>query len=471
MKTILLLLTLSMVQGQQVQWANKVLKYSSDLGGKQNGIKRITGKPDAFPQGGPSPNAWTPKDALKGYAWVEVNFEKPQSVKQVAVFENLNTGCVVKIGVDTGSGKYQTVWSRKANYKTPTFKGSIPADHNYYFRRKRRKIQQAPEVLNPGIEHALLENSISGVVAVRVEFNFGLLPGQKQIDAIGISDSEQPLEASINTLAVFEKLSPPHEVLLEGIVPTNPTLTLDGKKLFVTDTNSDKDKIYSFTKDNQGNWSNKREEVELNRGELFNYIEYAGNDFLLKGGSSYSLGAGETGYELFATKDGKYNQLGPVKVTAFANYEPTSDATMTANKKIMLLGIETDFTQGGTDLYFAQQKDDGSYGFLQNMGKVINSAADEGMMQLLSDEKTLLFTSNGFSGYGDFDIYISYRLDDTWKNWSEPKNMGSIINSSEFDGLPFYDESHEILYYVTNKEGKNRLMMAPITKEVLLKTK
>jgi hypothetical protein len=36
----------SSLQAQQVQWANKVIKFSSDLGGKQNGIKRILGKPD-----------------------------------------------------------------------------------------------------------------------------------------------------------------------------------------------------------------------------------------------------------------------------------------------------------------------------------------------------------------------------------------------------------------------------------------
>ena len=128
------------IHAQQVQWANKLIKYSSDLGGKQFGIKRILGKPDTFPQGGSSPNAWTPKNALKGYEFVEVSFEKPQTVKQVAVFENLNAGCVVKIGVDTGSGKYETVWSRKVNYKTPTFKATIPADHKYYFKRKRRKV-------------------------------------------------------------------------------------------------------------------------------------------------------------------------------------------------------------------------------------------------------------------------------------------------------------------------------------------
>ena len=127
-----------MVQAQQVQWASKLIKFSSDLGGKQNGVKRILGRPDAFPQGGSSLNAWGPKDALIGRDYVEVGFETPQNVKQVAIFENLNAGCVYRIMVDNGSGNYETVWSRKFDYKTPTFKATIPSEHNYYFGRKRR---------------------------------------------------------------------------------------------------------------------------------------------------------------------------------------------------------------------------------------------------------------------------------------------------------------------------------------------
>lgn len=472
MKTIITFFSffffLCSADAQQVQWANKLIKYSSDLGGKQFGIKRILGKPDAFPQAGSSPNAWTPKKALDGYEWVEVSFEKPQTVKQVAIFENLNAGCVVRIGVDTGSGKYETVWSRKKDYKTPTFKATIPADRKYYFKRKRRKVQEAPDVLNPGIENAILENAVSGIVAVRVEFNFALLPGQKQIDAIGISDSETPLEAKINTNETFEKLPPSTTVALEGITPTNPTITSDGKKMYITVVGEDKDLIYSFSKKADDSWGNKTLETDLNTG-VTNYIEYASGDFLLKGGNKYDKGTNETGYEFFSTKNGTYESAGPIKVTAFNNYEGTSDATMTADKKVLIMGLETDFTQGGTDLYFAQQKEDGTYGFLQNMGKVINSGADEDMAQLLSDQKTLLFGSSGFSGYGDFDIYVTYRLDDTWKNWSEPINLGSKINTNEFDGLPFYDEKNEILYFISYADGGNVLKSIPISKSSLIK--
>jgi hypothetical protein len=462
------LLSLFSIEAQQVQWAKKVIKFSSDLGGKQNGIKRILGKPDCFPQGGDSGNAWIPKNALDGKEVIEVSFEKPQTVKQIAIFENLNAGCVVKIGVDTGSGKYETVWNRKVGYQTPTYKASIATDHAYYFNRKRRKIQEVPDVFNPGIEHAILENVVSGVVAIKVEFNFALLPGQKQIDAIGISDSDTPIEAQINTNPVFEKFPDSEKLVFGNLVLGTPALSPDGKKLYFTDNSTDKELIYSSTKQGE-KWNAPILENDLNENDTFNYIEYIGNDFILRGGNSYEKGTGECGFSIFKLRDGKYESDRQIKIAAFANYDQTADATITADGKILILGLESDFTQGGLDLYFTNKKEDGTFGMLQNMGKTINSANHESLPQLLSDTKTVLFVSNGYSGYGNFDIYISHRLDDTWKNWSEPINLGSKINSQEFDGGPYYDEKNETLYFTKIIEGKINLMFVKIPLTDLVK--
>jgi len=453
---------------QQVQFAHKVIKYSTDLGGKQFGIKRILGKPDAFPQGGSSPNAWTPKNALDGYEFVEVAFEKPQTVKQVAVFENLNAGCVVKIGVDTGNGKYQTVWYRKRDWKTPSYKSTLQSDRSYYFGRKRRKIEKSPDVnVNPAIEYAILETAVANVVAVRVEFNFALIPGQKQIDAIGISDSENPILVNVNSHSKYEKLPYAKVLFLDELTPVNPTISHDGKKLFITNFKDGKDEIYSFTKDVNGNWSNKVLEKTLNSNNSYNYVEHTGANFLLKGGNPTTKGNTNSGFELFAPTTTGYQSLGAVKISAYNNYDDTADATMTTDGKTLVMAIETDFTQGGTDLYFTHKKEDGTFGLLQNMGKIINSASDEGMCHLLSDNKTLLFSSNGFSTYGDYDIFITYRLDDTWKNWLEPVNLGTKVNSNDFDGLPFYDEHSEQLYFISMQEGNQVLKTINLPKNIL----
>lgn len=457
------------IKAQQIQWASKLIKFSTDLGGKQNGIKRILGKPDAFPQGGSSANAWMPKNALDGKEVIEVGFEKPQLVKQVAVCENLNSGCVIKISVDNGSGNYETVWTRKRDWKTPTFKSTASADHAYYFGRKRRKVQEVPNVFNPGIEYAVLENAVANVVAIKVEFNFALLPGPKQIDAIGISDSEKPIEIKINSNSAFENLPNPESLEFDNSEVSNVIVSQDGQKIFYSAFAENKDVVFSSQKQADGKWSKPVVEPSLSLNNDYNYLEFYSDTFILKGGVGYSKNTTETGFEFIENKNGSYQSLKPLKIAAYNNYEKTADITITNDGKILIMGIETDFTQGGTDLYFANRKEDGTYGLLQNMGKIINSAADEGMPQLLSDNKTLLFSSIGFSSYGNYDIYVSYRLDDSWKKWSEPINLGNKINSDSFEGSPFYDETTEMLYFTRVVEGKSSISRVKIPKKELVK--
>ncbi len=458
------------MSGQQIQWASKVIKYSSDLGGKQNGIKRILGKPDAFPQGGPSPNAWTPKDALDGFETVIVGFDNPQTVRQVAVFENLNAGCVNRIMVGNESGKFETVWFRKRDYKTPLYSSTIATDRRYYYNRKRRKVQQAADVtVNSGIEYAILENPVHNVVAVKVEFIFASLPGQKQIDAIGISDSVEPIIPIVNINPEFENLISAQSIDLPNLQPYNPALSADGNTLYFTDGSGQKEVVYSCVRQGAG-WTVPAAEASLSANKTFNYIESCYDGRILKGGVPYVRSTGETGYEFLVLKDGQYHSEGPLKITAYNNYDDSSEATITGDGKVVILGIESDLSQGGADLYFSTRKDDGTYMFLQNMGKIINSAADESMPFLLSDQKTLIFSSNGFSGYGDYDIYVSHRLDDTWKKWSEPINLGTKVNSGGYDGAPFYDEKHETLYFTRSVNDDTFIYSVKIPLHLLTKS-
>jgi len=62
-----------------------------------------------------------------------------------------------------------------------------------------------------------------------------------------------------------------------------------------------------------------------------------------------------------------------------------------------------------------------------NMGSVINTEFEESSPFLANDMKTLYFASKGHNGYGGYDIYVTERLDESWTNWSAPKNLGHAI--------------------------------------------
>ena len=317
--------------GQQVQWASKLIKYSSDLGGKQYGIKRILGKPDAFPQAGYSPNAWNPKNALDGYEIVEVQFEKPQTVKQIAIFENLNAGCVVKVSVGEGDGKYKTVWSRKIDYKTPTFKATIPADHAYYFKRKRRKIQAAPDVVNPGVERVILESAINNIQAVKVEFNFALLPGQKQVDAIGISDSDLPLDATVHIAPNLQNTTVKNYSDFDTLQIIGIAIAKDGKSALLSAMDKNKYVVYSVRKEINGLWSKPKIEPDLSQNEFNNFVDFHAGDRVVKGGNSFTSGTGNSGYQLYKIENERFVPQEQITVSAYANYGETVFLTATSD--------------------------------------------------------------------------------------------------------------------------------------------
>jgi len=443
------------VQAQQVQWASKVNKYSTDLGGKQNSVKQILGKPDAFPQGGPSANAWVAKDAL-GTAFVEVEFATAQTVKQIAIFENLNSGCATKIMVADASGKYHVVARKKREYDTYGWKQKYNTDRRYYFSKKRRKIEKAPDVENnEAIEYFLLETPESNVKMLRVEFNFALKPGQKQVDAIGISDSEEPILPQVNVLAGADQFGNAEQFVTAASTAyelSSPFIIEDD--FFYTVALADKvSEVHVI------NLKNPKEILDvtkkINNDKKLNYmLGYVPTTKTILMGSENRYKVGQPlGFDFFTYTNGLYTYQNPLNITAYNNYGDYADAFLTNDGKHLIFGIESDLTSGGFDLYFTQPKDESTYSYLQNMGKSINTAADETTPFMLSDNQTLIFASNGYSGYGDFDLYVSTRLDETWKNWSEPKNLGPKVNGQSFESNPFYDEKTETLYYITQHEG------------------
>ncbi len=467
-----LLLLPFLVQAQQIQYAYKVLKYSSDLGGKLNSVKRILGKPDAFPQGGPSANAWVAKDAL-GSAYIEVEFENPQTVKQLAVFENLNAGCITRIMVADASGKFRTVSKKQGGFirwmNSLQQKGD--PDRAYYFNRKRRKIEVAPNVeSNADIAYFFLEVPEHNVKMVRVEFDFSLKPGQKQIDAIAISDREEPIQPDLNLIPGAEQLNnaekliyaPDNEHDLSSILVLNNTLYY---------TVSLYDKIGEI---HAVDLNNPKEIVDVSKkmgsNKKLNYIfGYAAESQTLLMGSEYKYrrGSENLGFDFFKINDGVLSYHKPLKILGYNNYGDFADVFLTNNGQQVLFGIESDLTQGGYDLYLTQPKDEVTYGLLQNLGKGLNTAGDETNPFMLSDNKTLIFASNGYSGYGDFDLYVSTRLDDTWKNWSVPKNLGPKVNGQSFETNPFYDEKTETLYYVAFRDGVSTIQKIKIPRHQL----
>src|ERR1044071_1162492 len=81
---------------QEVQWASKVLEFSSELTPVQYSAEQILGKPNVLPAGGQNPNAWTP-DKPKRKEFIKLGYEHPMQVQQVAIAESYNPSGLYRI--------------------------------------------------------------------------------------------------------------------------------------------------------------------------------------------------------------------------------------------------------------------------------------------------------------------------------------------------------------------------------------
>jgi len=112
------------------------------------------------------------------------------------------------------------------------------------------------------------------------------------------------------------------------------------------------------------------------------------------------------------------------------------------NEDIIVISMDGEESLGAEDLYVCLKEGD-EWSKPIHLGNKINSTEYEFAPFLSKDRKTLYFSSTGFDGLGEADIYASHRLDSGWTNWSLPENLGPNINSDKFDA-----------YFVLSDQGK-----------------
>lgn len=85
----------------------------------------------------------------------------------------------------------------------------------------------------------------------------------------------------------------------------------------------------------------------------------------------------------------------------------------------------------------------------------INSNFNEKMPAVSPDGKYLIFSSDRPGGYGEYDLWVSYRNLSTGV-WSSPINLGSEINSKASEILPYIHPDGEQLYFSSNRENDRK---------------
>ena len=103
---------------------------------------------------------------------------------------------------------------------------------------------------------------------------------------------------------------------------------------------------------------------------------------------------------------------------------------------------------GGTDIYYIEKNNDGSWKATNNLGQIVNTEGNE-LFPTFYDG-LFCFSSNGHPGLGGLDIY---RVEANDKDEFVVKNLGYPINSPT-DDLAFY-MSDKAGYFSSNRNGSD----------------
>lgn len=122
-----------------------------------------------------------------------------------------------------------------------------------------------------------------------------------------------------------------------------------------------------------------------------------------------------------------------ISIPYFQNKSAIVSGYVTPQGDAFVYSAETYGSYGVEDIFVSLRDTNGSWTAPKNLGANINTPFQELSPTLSPDGRTLYFSTNGRKGLGSFDIYSSTRLDDTWTKWSEPKNLGSQVNTEGRD--------------------------------------
>ncbi|WP_188557767.1 OmpA family protein [Hymenobacter glacieicola] len=449
-----LLLSLGLVVGmntwakaQHAVWAAKIVAVSSQKteGKEPFSPEKVLGEPNATPLGQASNEAWIPKKESNN-EFIEVRFGKSLVAKQVTVVENFNPGSVSKIElVDTRGAKHQVY--------TNDSPGPVP-----------EQFRSLQVTFSPGTYRTI------GVV---VTMNTKAVNGVNQIDAIGIADvaesmvkkefkNEQP---GVTFDSAMVNLGPN---VNSKYVDTHPVISPDGRTLFFARQESPQN--VGGAKDVQDVWysnlSNPQKKTWNQAKNIGSPINTTGPNGLASVSSDGNTAVLINVYNPDGSLDPKGLSLArrtktgwsqPIKIEIedfYNNDEENVDYYLATSGKVLLMAVDRRDGQGEQDIFVSFMKADGkTWSKPKNLGANINTKKPEFAPFLAADGKTLYFASEGHGGYGKSDVFYAKRLDDSWTNWTKPRNLGASVNSPDFDAYYTVSAAGEDAYLVSARNG------------------
>ena len=280
-------------------------------------------------------------------------------------------------------------------------------------------------------------------------------------DTLGLKPQKENI-ITPETILKIENIGTNINTQLEEL---RPTISADGNLLFFIRQNDPANTKYNAVPNSQDIWFSERDtsgkwseaehlEYPLNTTEynaVF-WISPDNNRILIRNSFINGDYMGNGVSMSYLNKYGNWSKPEMLKIKNYEKYDRGNQygATMANDGQTLLLYMSEVEGSFNNDIYVCFLEKDGSWTEPKSLGKKINlSKYNEMTPYMASDGETLYFSSDRPGGLGDNDIWMTKRLDKTWQKWSDPVNMGSPINTPEWDAFFTLDAGGEYAYMTT----------------------
>ncbi|MBQ2508879.1 MAG: PD40 domain-containing protein [Bacteroidales bacterium] len=129
---------------------------------------------------------------------------------------------------------------------------------------------------------------------------------------------------------------------------------------------------------------------------------------------------------------GKWGELQSAGINVNDKKAWDSQPAVSPDGKYLYFASNRKGGQGGTDIWYCHRLPNGDWSRAENLGPSVNTAGNEKCPFLCADGHTLFFASDGWQGFGGYDMF---RIDLSDPYRLRPTNLGHPINTENEDSF------------------------------------
>ncbi|TAG59105.1 MAG: hypothetical protein EAZ27_01025 [Cytophagales bacterium] len=421
--TFIFILFSTLLYSQEIIWATKLIEFSNKFQEENNFADMVLGTANVYPD----TNLYSEIDPFaEGYILKFLNIEKRNKIivglKKPIAAEQLLIGGIFNSGTIQSVNIILSDASTKKNVYTFNGKSSIVKFYDFH-------------VFFP----------LATVLGIEIEINHKYVNKWNLMKGIGVTKYNEafdllPYEANLGGYDL-KKVLIDENIKGGDCFLFNPKITPDGNTMYLVKEcpgSENSQDIWVTKKDDLGHWSELQNIGRPLNNKAANFVASVGHsgEFLVVGNKYNKFGEFAGDGVSISTKDsnGVWKVPEAIEIPKYVNKNPNTNYFLSYDENYLIYAAEDDKSFGELDLYVTMfNKETKKWSEPIHLGSQVNTFFSEDNPYLANDGKTLFFSSNGHIGYGGSDVYMTRRMDDTWQNWSQPLNMGTMVNTKTDD--------------------------------------